>query len=124
MKEGDIAGFGVLQDKYGYVAVKAENGKNIVRMVSGSGGEILEEIAFSGDEICFKITCDFKDRNDIARFYYSEDGENWKKIGEDLKMEYTLGQFMGYRFALFNYATKNPGGYADFDYFKIKEGIQ
>ena len=124
MKEGDIAGFGVLQDKYGYLAVKAENGKNIVRMVSGSGGEILEEIAFSGDEICFKITCDFKDRNDIARFYYSEDGENWKEIGEDLKMEYTLGQFMGYRFALFNYATKNPGGYADFDYFKIKEGIQ
>ena len=30
---------------------------------------------------------------------------------------------MGYRFALFNYATKNVGGFADFDYFHIEEKI-
>ncbi|MDA3930286.1 MAG: hypothetical protein PF541_15155 [Prolixibacteraceae bacterium] len=26
---------------------------------------------------------------------------------------------MGYRFGLFNYATKTTGGYVDFDYFRI-----
>jgi hypothetical protein len=26
---------------------------------------------------------------------------------------------MGYRFGLFYYATKNAGGYADFDYFRL-----
>ncbi|MDX1544875.1 MAG: glycoside hydrolase 43 family protein [Christiangramia sp.] len=124
LKDGDIAGFGVLQDKYGYVAVKLENGKKTIRMVKGRDGKVVEEIPYSGNEVCFKITCDFKDRNDVARFYYSKNGENWKEIGEPLKMEYTLGQFMGYRYALFNYATKNPGGYADFDYFRIEDKIE
>nr|WP_242954184.1 dockerin type I domain-containing protein [Clostridium puniceum] len=27
--------------------------------------------------------------------------------------------FIGYRFALFNYATKAAGGFVDFDYFRI-----
>ncbi|HEY4208720.1 MAG TPA: hypothetical protein VGM31_17960 [Puia sp.] len=26
---------------------------------------------------------------------------------------------MGYRFGLFNYATRAAGGYVDFDYFRI-----
>jgi len=30
---------------------------------------------------------------------------------------------MGYRFGLYNYASKNPGGYADFDYFHIDDKI-
>ena len=48
---------------------------------------------------------------------------NWKAIGNVLKMQYTMPHFMGYRFALFNYATKEVGGYADFDYFKIEDKI-
>ncbi len=44
-------------------------------------------------------------------------------IGPKLKMAYTLPHFMGYRFGLFNYATKIAGGYADFDYFHIKDKI-
>jgi hypothetical protein len=39
-------------------------------------------------------------------------------------MEYTLMEhFMGYRFGLFNYATKSPDGYADFDFFHISDQI-
>ena len=30
---------------------------------------------------------------------------------------------MGYRFALFNYATKSTGGFVDFDYFRIGREI-
>jgi hypothetical protein len=37
-----------------------------------------------------------------------------------LKMIYAIPHFMGYRFGLFNYATEHPGGYADFDWFRIK----
>ena len=44
-------------------------------------------------------------------------------IGTQLKMAYTLPHFMGYRFGLFNYATKNAGGYADFDFFRITDSI-
>jgi len=54
-----------------------------------------------------------------GNFFYSLDGKIWKRIGSQLKMEYTLPHFMGYRFGLFNYATKTPGGYVDFDFFHI-----
>jgi hypothetical protein len=47
------------------------------------------------------------------------DGRNWQAIGLPLKMIYTLPHFMGYRFALFNYATLQTGGYADFDFFRV-----
>jgi hypothetical protein len=30
---------------------------------------------------------------------------------------------MGYRFGLFNYATKTPGGAVDFDYFHIADAF-
>jgi hypothetical protein len=30
---------------------------------------------------------------------------------------------MGYRFGLFNYATRQTGGFADFDYFRIADKI-
>ena len=38
-------------------------------------------------------------------------------------MTYTLPHFMGYRFGLFNFATKTPGGFADFDFFRISDEI-
>ena len=57
----------------------------------------------------------------MADFYYSLDGKKWIKIGSQLKMAYTLPHFMGYRFGLFNYATKTSGGYVDFDYFRISD---
>ena len=42
-------------------------------------------------------------------------------IGTQLKMAYTLPHFMGYRFGLFNYATKDIGGFVDFDWFRITD---
>ena len=41
-----------------------------------------------------------------------------------VKMKYDIPHFMGYRFALFNYATKNTGGYVDFDFFHVTDTIQ
>lgn len=38
-------------------------------------------------------------------------------------MKYDLSHFIGYGFALFNYATKCKGGYADFDYFTVLNKI-
>ena len=38
-------------------------------------------------------------------------------------MTYTLPHFMGYRFGLFNYATKTAGGFVDFDYFRVSDRI-
>jgi hypothetical protein len=73
--------------------------------------------------VFFKAECDFTDKKDVANFFFSLDGKTWMPIGTQLKMSYTLPHFMGYRFALFNYATKNIGGFVDFDFFHISDNI-
>lgn len=122
MKEGDFAGLGLLQKNYGVVGLKIENGTKSILMVSTKGGKAveIEKVPVAQSTVYFKAECNFKDRADIAHFFYSLDGKSWVKIGEPLKMPYTLPHFMGYRFGLFNYATKNIGGFADFDWFRIK----
>ena len=122
MKEGDYAGLGLLQKNFGFVGAKMLNNKKHIIMVNGASEEPVEveNIPLNQEELYLKAAGNFKNRKDTAKFYYSLDGENWKAIGNELKMSYTLPHFMGYRFALFNYATKEAGGYVDFDYFKIE----
>jgi len=121
MKDGDIAGLCLLQKNYGLVEVKKNgNSKSIVMVNAGSGVAPEEEsVPFDENIIYFKASCDFTDKKDVANFFYSLDGKTWKSIGTQLKMSYTLPHFMGYRFGLFNYATKEIGGFVDFDWFRI-----
>jgi len=125
MKDGDFAGLALLQKNYGLAGVKL-NGKNKSIIMINAGTGIAEEVAtipLHQTTVFFKAECNFIEKKDTADFYYSLDGSNWKTIGTPLKMSYTLPHFMGYRFTLFNYATKNTGGYADFDYFRITDTI-
>jgi hypothetical protein len=71
--------------------------------------------------VYLKIDCDFKNRTDTADVYYSLAGKQGTSIGKPLKMSYTIPHFMGYRYGLFNYATKEVGGFVDFDYFHITD---
>lgn len=121
MKEGDFAGLALLQRKFGLAGVKYENGKKILVMVNAQTGKPVEveKIPLSKKKVYLKANCDFTNLADTARFYYSLDGKKWNLFGSRLKMEYSMPHFMGYRFGLFNYATKNPGGYVDFDYFNL-----
>jgi beta-xylosidase len=125
MKEGDFAGLGLLQKNYGLVGVRVSGGSKMIVMINASTGKPVEveNIPINQPTVYFKAECNFTDRKDVAHFFYSLDGKNWKSIGTQLKMTYTLPHFMGYRFTLFNYATKETGGFADFDYFRISDSI-
>ncbi len=125
MKDGDFAGLCLLQKNFGQLGVRVNKGtKSIVMISAGTGNPVeIQSVPLSRNIVYFKAECNFKDRTDIAKFYYSYDGKVWNFIGEPLKMAYTIPQFIGYRFGLFNYATKNIGGYADFDYFHISDTI-
>lgn len=83
-----------------------------------------------GSNVWFKVVCDFRPwpepdytkipaHQDTARFYWSADGANWTALGEAMYLPYTIPHFTGYRFALFAYSTKTPGGHADFDFFRV-----
>ena len=125
MKDGDFAGLCLLQKNYGIVGVKLNGSSRSLFMINASTGkpEEVQSVPLNQNVIYFKAECDFSDKKDVARFYYSLDGKTWVAIGTQLKMAYTLPHFMGYRFGLFNYATKNAGGYADFDFFRITDSI-
>lgn len=122
MKDGDIAGLCLLQKNYGLVAVKINGANKSIIMINAGNGSAEEaaSIPFNSNTVFFKAACDFTNKKDVADFYYSLDGSNWKQFGTSLKMTYTLPHFMGYRFGLFNYATKEIGGFADFDFFHIQ----
>jgi beta-xylosidase len=125
MREGDCAGLIALQRRCGFVGVKMDgDGKSLV-MVSAQSNqpEELERIPLSQSNVYLKIDCDFRDRTDKAYFYYSLDGATWIRIGSVLQMTYTLPHFMGYRFGLFNFATKAAGGVVDFDFYRVSDSI-
>ena len=125
MKEGDFAGLCLLQKNYGLVGVKMEAAhKSIIMINAGTGNPVvMESIPLNQENIFFKAECNFTDKKDTANFFYSMDGKTWLPLGTPLRMSYTIPHFMGYRFGLFNYATREPGGFVDFDFYRITDKI-
>lgn len=145
LNDGDIAGLALLAGKFGFVAIQNNGGKKMIVMENnqpvGNGGNpwpprrgvqhIVDSIPTDANIVYFKADCNFEriaDESEIgshgtdkAEFYYSFDGKQWNIIGDTLNMSYSLDHFMGQRYALFFYSTKQPGGFADFDWYDIKK---
>ena len=121
MKDGDFAGLSLLQKNYGLLGVRVTGTRKSLVMINAGTGtpEEVQDIPLVQNTILIKAECDFTDKKDLANFFYSLDGKTWTPIGTPLKMAYTLPHFMGYRFGLFNYATRETGGFVDFDFFRI-----
>jgi beta-xylosidase len=126
MKDGDFAGLSLLQKNFGQLGVRVEGSQKTIVMMNASTGKPVEDadVPLNQKTVFLKASCDFTNRTDTAHFYYSLDGKSWTPIGSKLKMAYTIPQFIGYRFGLFNYATKAIGGSADFDFFRIEAAKQ
>ncbi|MCA9238506.1 MAG: hypothetical protein KDA44_23705, partial [Planctomycetales bacterium] len=125
MHEGDFAGLGLLQKKYGLIGVQVADGRKSLVMISAESDAPVElqRVPLANERVSLKVECDFRNRADKAYFFYSLDGRAWQPLGKPLHMAYTLPHFMGYRFALFNFATQQPGGHADFDFFRVSDEI-
>ncbi|AZT91394.1 carbohydrate-binding protein [Caldicellulosiruptor changbaiensis] len=119
MKDGDYAGLAAFQKEYGFIGVKKQGKEFYIVMVEK--GKEVESTKLQQLMVYLKIDFDFE--IDKAYFYYSYDGINWIKFGSDLAMRYTIPHFMGYRFAIFNFATKQTGGYVDIDFFKFSSKL-
>lgn len=131
MKDGDVAGFSAFNGDSGLLSVIAEGGKRYLTMstnvvdlrdsdkaVMGVAVDEKERIELKQDVIYLRVDADFRVNKDIATFYYSLDNKNWKKMGTDFKMIFDYRRFfMGTKFGIFNYATKQLGGYVDVDFF-------
>jgi len=135
MKDGDIAGLVLLQAISGFVGIEQDGEQKYIVMYTGDNESTAnrgknavvtnrEKTSFNGDKVYLRINCTFRGNNAIgaetAVFQYSTNGTDWKTIGTTLSMQWTMRHFTGARFGLFNYATKEAGGYVDFDYFHVK----
>lgn len=122
MRDDDYAGICAFMSKYGQIGVYAEDGAKKIRYVRREEGneKYLCEADCQADTVFLKITFDFTGFKDEAEFFYSFDNVNYTKLGDTLKMKYTLDLFVGYRIGLFNMATEATGGYVDFRNFTLE----
>ena len=118
LKDGDIAGFGVFEFPYAYVAVKSENGKRQIIMCEND--EIIETKDISAGQTQLFVRARISDKDFSATFSYSTDGVTYHRIGKPLSMDLGL-TWTANRFALFNFSTTDEGvgGYVDFDSFNL-----
>ena len=79
MKEGDFAGLTLLQSKFGIVGVKYLNGTKFIIMLNAQSGKPVEaeSVPLNQKIVYLKAECDFRDKTDIAHFFYSLDGKKW-----------------------------------------------
>jgi beta-xylosidase len=116
MREGDVAGLAVFQDPYAYIAIKQTNGKKQVVMVNN--GRTIDSVAINEPVVHFRAIA--SNTTGKAAFQYSVDGKTFSPVGTELNMRFNLSIFTGNKFCLFNYPTKQIGGYVDFDFFRMK----
>ncbi len=132
MKDGDRCGFAAFNSDSGVLEISREGKRKILSMKEEksifnrqthgikSVEEIIcgESVELKSDEVYLRIDADFTAGKDIAILSYSLDGINFKKVGSDFRMGFDyLRFFMGTKFAIFNYATKEIGGYIDVNWF-------
>lgn len=131
MKDGDHCGFAAFNSDSGVLEITKEGKKHYLTMLEENSvfdrnthGIRSVETKQCGERIQIKnkvylrIKADFTDGKDVATFYYSTDGVNFRRIGFDFRMGFDyLRFFMGTKFAIFNYATRKTGGHIDVDFF-------
>ena len=132
MKDGDVAGFAAFQGDAALLSVVKDGGKTYVvgtkesvsltnkeKAVTDVKREEVYRQPLKSKIIYLKIACDFRLHKDLATLLYSIDGKTWTPAIKDFKMVYDYRRlFMGTRFAIYNYATKQQGGYVDVDSFE------
>ncbi|MBQ5393595.1 MAG: glycoside hydrolase, partial [Alistipes sp.] len=127
MKVGDRAGFAAFNGDSGVLTIhQTETGRVLVLTEEKSRFcepehaierveiEELARVNVSEKIIYLRIDADFGPDRDWATFYYSTDGRNWHRLGRPIRMTFDYRRmFMGTKFALFNYATREVGGWVD-----------
>ncbi|MBR5148321.1 MAG: glycoside hydrolase 43 family protein [Bacteroidaceae bacterium] len=126
MRDGDRAGLAAFNGDSGVLSIE-KDGRTVSLVVSeqrsrfGDGHRIvaadtveLARIPLKRGKVYLRIEGTFGRPRDLATFSYSLDGKRYHTIGQPVRMSFDYRRmFMGSKFAIFNYATKQTGGYVD-----------
>lgn len=134
MQDGDIAGISALQGDAAVLQVKCVGDKKYLTAetqavrLGGQNWEVTDveteekfSVEIDSDVVYLRMDADFRPGKDLADLYYSLDGSTWYLAMSGFKMQYDYTRlFMGTRYAIFNYSTKESGGYVDVDWFRYQ----
>ena len=141
INNGDFAGLGALQGGYGFIGITKENEQlflvvaqrksEVEKWKIGSVDNDFAQIVWkmplhqvsktSTNCICLQLEFKFSTEGDFAYFsYFDEEKNEFVQVDFSKQLFFTLDQFVGVRFALFNYSTLQPGGKATFKNFEYK----
>ncbi|MGW4155412.1 family 43 glycosylhydrolase [Micromonospora chersina] len=121
MADGDRSGLAMLRDSSAWIGVRRDAGATRVTLVNGltmdgnwnttGTGTEAASAAVSGGRIWLRATADIRPGTGRqARFSYSTDGVTFTPLGPAFTLNNAWQFFMGYRYAIFNYATRALGG--------------
>lgn len=137
LNDGDVAGLCALEGEYGFIGITKEKGKFYLitaehkipygqwtmGVFDDNEPDIITKESISTDKLLLKATFNLGFNQQNVQFAFSDINDksnNFKDFGTPVKLRYTLDQFVGVRFALFCYSTKESGGKASFKEFKIE----
>ncbi|KAH7145541.1 glycosyl hydrolase, partial [Dactylonectria estremocensis] len=122
MADGDRTGFAVLRDKSAYIGIERNGDEFSLVLVTGvdlntdwttnSTGTVVERKSdIASRQLYLRVMADIQPgAAGNAIFAYSSDGEVFETIGPAFGLHNSWEFFMGYRYAIFNFATKALGG--------------
>ena len=133
IQEGDFAGLAALEGEYGFIAVTKREGKLFLVVAEHKTKytpwamgvfdtdppDIKTEIQLENPKVELKLVFDLtRDKQQVELLYRTTVGNgDYQQLGTPVQLRYTLDQFVGVRFALFCYSTKQTGGKAQFTDF-------
>ncbi len=148
LKEGDRAGICIFQDPYAMICVEKDLSQPSLKgKETGSAYRLVwrqdevhkasaptdpptpfrgrlsrQELPLKGDggSRYVYLRASIRYGENKARFQYSLDGKTWEPFGGETQQSFNLSVFVGSRFGIFCYATKQQGGYADFDWISTE----
>jgi beta-xylosidase len=121
LTDGDRTGLAMLRDSSAWIGVRRDGSATRVVMVNGltmdsswnttGTGTEAAGAAVSGSRIWLRANADIRPGSGRqARFSYSTDGVTFTSLGPAFTLNNAWQFFMGYRFGIFNYATRALGG--------------
>jgi len=128
---GDAAGLALLSSPYAWIGVVKSAEGTALQMYTGGGSRRRGGGAAPANppamgpanppsHLWLRVACNFD--TDEAIFSWSADGRQFTPLGNPFTMTFQLQTFQGVRPSLFNFNTSGqPGGYADFDNYTVKE---
>jgi beta-xylosidase len=130
MRDGDRAGLAMLRNSSAWIGLKRDGGQTRVAMVSNitmdgnwnttATGTDIASAPVSGGKIWLRVNADIRPGSGRqARFSYSTDGSTFTPLGTAFTMDNGWQFFMGYRFAIFDYATQALGGSVNVSSFDL-----